>query len=117
MKLVQIKLNWVNQNCLEFEVTFPWLAGLAKNLKVPVPTPKKKLVLVGIVGGTWDGRRRRWSGCSPSQVIKELRAITGYGLKEAKDIIDAIRDGGTWTFPGDALPDVSGCQFLRFEYR
>lgn len=106
MKLVQIKLNWVNQNCLEFEVTFPWLADLAKNLKAPVPP--KKLVLVGIVG----------QGCAaPIQAIKELRAITGYGLKEAKDIIDTIRDGGTWTFPGDTLPDVSGCQFLRFEYR
>lgn len=111
MKFVQIKLNWVNQNCLEFEVTFPWLADLAKNLKAPVPP--KKLVLVGIVSGS------EWrQGCSaPIQAIKELRAVTGYGLKEAKDIIDAIRDGGTWTFPGDAPPDVSGCQFLRFEYR
>ena len=110
MKLVQIKLNWVNQNCLEFEVTFPWLVDLAKNLKVPVPTPKKKLVLVGIVGGSAYGS-------APIQAIKELRAITGYGLKESKDIIDAIRDGKTWTFPGDTPPDVSGCQYLRFEWR
>ena len=101
MKLVQIKLNWVNQNCLEFEVTFPWLVSLVK-----------------IVGGTWSGSEwRQGGGCSPIQAIKELRAITGYGLKEAKDIIDAIRDGKTWTFPGDTPPDVSGCQYLRFEWR
>ena len=93
MKLVQIKLNWVNQNCLEFEVTF--------------------------VGGTAYGEGWRQGGGSsaPIQAIKELRAITGYGLKEAKDIIDAIRDGKTWTFPGDTPPDVSGCQYLRFEWR
>ncbi|MFA7121944.1 MAG: ribosomal protein L7/L12 [Bacilli bacterium] len=117
MKLVQIKLNWVNQNCLEFEVTFPWLVDLAKNLKVPVP--KKKLVLVGIVGGTAYGEGWRQGGGSsaPIRAIKELRAITGYGLKEAKDIIDAIRDGETWTFAGDTPPDVSGCQYLRFEWR
>ena len=117
MKLVQIKLNWVNQNCLEFEVTFPWLVDLAKNLKVSVPTPKKKLVLVGIVGGTAYGEGWRQGGSIPIQAIKELRAITGYGLKEVKDIIDAIRDGKTWTFPGDTPPDVSGCQYLRFEWR
>ena len=117
MKIVQIKLNWVNQNCLEFEVTFPWLVSLVKSLGIPVPPPKK-LVLVGIVGGTWSGSEwRQGGGCSPIQAIKELRAVTGYGLKESKDIIDGIRDGKTWTFAGDTPPDVSGCQYLRFEWR
>ena len=116
MKIVQIKLNWVNQNCLELEVTFPCLVSLVKSLGIPVPPPKK-LVLVGIVGGTWSGSEWRQGGSTPIQAIKELRAITGYGLKEAKDIIDAIRDGKTWTFAGDTPPDVSGCQYLRFEWR
>lgn len=107
----------MNQDCLEFEVTFPWLVSLVKSLGIPVPPPKK-LVLVGIVSGTWSGSEwHQGGGCSPIQAIKELRAITGYGLKEAKDIIDAIRDGETWTFAGDTPPDVSGCQYLRFEWR
>ena len=114
MKLVQIKLNWVNQNCLEFEVTFPWWKPLVQNI---TGAPSKKLVLVGIVGGTWSGSEWRQGGSIPIQAIKELRAITGYGLKEVKDIIDGIRDGKTWTFAGNTPPDVSGCQYLRFEWR
>ena len=116
MKIVQIKMNWVNQNCVEFEVTFPWWKPLVQKV---TGEPSKKLVLVGIVGGTAYGEGWRQGGGSsaPIRAIKELRAITGYGLKEVKDIIDAIRDGKTWTFAGDTPPDVSGCQYLRFEWR
>lgn len=88
-------------------------------------TCNKKLVLVGIGGGTWDGSKWvPWDGTgdrpgikvAPILAIKELRAMSGYGLREAKDIIEAVRAGGTWTYPGEPV-DVSKCQFLRFELR
>ena len=47
--------------------------------------------------------------------IRELRKLTGYGFKEAKDIINMVMAGGTWVYPGKDCPDISSYKHLKFD--
>lgn len=66
-----------------------------------------------------DARIRRVSmEAKLIQTIKEIRAITGMGLKEAKDVVDKATFGGDWvylplpvSFERDLLFDAYGFEF------
>jgi ribosomal protein L7/L12 len=49
--------------------------------------------------------------------LKEFRTLTGYEFDEAKQIVDMVRAGGVWVYPGKDLPDFSKSQHLKFEIR
>jgi len=101
MTLFQIKCTW-NANSATYDLSIPWLDSLVK--KVSGNKAAKKLVLVGV------------DESSLISSIKELRALTGYGLKESKEIVDMVRAGGTWACIRN-ISDVSGYPHLKFEYR
>ena len=88
-------------NSTTYDVSIPWLDRLFKKGN---KIPSKKLVLVGV------------DESSLISSIKELRALTGYGLKESKEIVDMVRAGGTWACIRN-ISDVSGYPHLKFERR
>lgn len=102
MTFLQINCNWTD-NSATYNISFPWLDwAINKTHKL---FGHKKLVLI------------RVEGIYAIEAVKEFISLTGYGLKESKDIVDGVRAGGTWTYPGKDLPDVSKCQYLRFALR
>ena len=98
MTLFQIHCTH-NVNYSTYDVTIPWLDKLIKKVY-----GTKTLVLVGV------------DEASLISSTKELRALTGYGLKESKEIVDMVRAGGTWACIRN-ISDVSGYPHLKFEWR
>jgi hypothetical protein len=54
---------------------------------------------------------------APIQAIKDLRAVTGLGLKEAREIVNRVRAGEPFLLPIDDVSRLRGAAALRFEVR
>jgi len=123
MTLFQIHCTQEN-NLLTYDVSIPWLDKLvqkvfSKKTSAKKPGLNERLVLVGVrdSSSSWDGSpldKQAFPLGAPVAAVKELRALTGYGLKEAKEIVDKVKAGCSW-YPGEDIPDVSKCQYLKFE--